>query len=232
VKGDILLNYPQSSLVTAMRIGIAIMVIFSYPLQLNPSRHCLKSLIYVWVSKRESVRRRRNVSHGANHLARSPHGIGDGLADHLLERLDDQSSSSMVGVETNQYPNLNQNQNQNQSVATVGVDQEMIQLMDDFLFYAITCIFLVLSYLIAMSVSDLGIILGVVGATGSTMVSYILPGKLYIPRSLLLSPSLSVSLSIIINVCMNVLMFYTNIVQVPYTCNCIQNHILCDISHA
>lgn len=36
-----------------------------------------------------------------------------------------------------------------------------------------------LSLIIGLSVSDLGVILGLVGATGSTIVSYILPGFFY-----------------------------------------------------
>ena len=48
------------------------------------------------------------------------------------------------------------------------------------LFNVITCTFLICSFIIAMSISDLGIILGIVGATGSTIVSYILPGAVYI----------------------------------------------------
>lgn len=43
----------------------------------------------------------------------------------------------------------------------------------------ITVIFLFTSLIIAVSVSDLGIMLGIVGATGSTIVSYILPGLFY-----------------------------------------------------
>jgi Amino acid permeases len=73
-------------------------------------------------------------------------------------------------------PNSNLD-NANLPLENDAVDQDMRRLLDDFLFYGITCVFLVLSYIIAMSVSDLGVILGVVGATGSTMVSYILPGK-------------------------------------------------------
>jgi Transmembrane amino acid transporter protein len=40
-------------------------------------------------------------------------------------------------------------------------------------------VFLVLSLAIALSVKDLGVVLAVVGATGSTVVSYILPGAFY-----------------------------------------------------
>ena len=47
---------------------------------------------------------------------------------------------------------------------------------DDSMHYLITGLFLPLSFLIAFTVTDLGIILGVVGAIGSTTISYILPG--------------------------------------------------------
>lgn len=46
-------------------------------------------------------------------------------------------------------------------------------------FFTVTAIFLGLSYVIALSVDDLGVILSLVGATGSTLVSFILPGFCY-----------------------------------------------------
>jgi len=42
-----------------------------------------------------------------------------------------------------------------------------------------TAVFLALSLLVALSVSDLGLMLSLVGATGSTAISYILPGIFY-----------------------------------------------------
>ena len=39
--------------------------------------------------------------------------------------------------------------------------------------------FLLISFFIAISVEDLGVILALVGASGSTIVSYILPGLFY-----------------------------------------------------
>ena len=45
VNGDILVNYPETAVVTLMRLGIAIMVILSYPLQLDPSRRSIISLV-------------------------------------------------------------------------------------------------------------------------------------------------------------------------------------------
>ena len=45
---------------------------------------------------------------------------------------------------------------------------------------AVTLLELLASLVIAVTVLDLGKVLGVVGATGSTMVSYILPGLIYV----------------------------------------------------
>jgi hypothetical protein len=54
------------------------------------------------------------------------------------------------------------------------------EFMSDDVFYAITVAFLLLSFTVAMLVDDLGVVLAMVGATGSTLVSYILPGLIYI----------------------------------------------------
>ena len=43
-KGNILLNYPQTALLTSMRIFLACMLICMYPLQLDPARRCILSL--------------------------------------------------------------------------------------------------------------------------------------------------------------------------------------------
>lgn len=45
--------------------------------------------------------------------------------------------------------------------------------------YIITTAFLPLSYLVAVAVNDLSILMAVVGALGSTTISYILPGLCY-----------------------------------------------------
>ena len=115
VQSDILNNYPASKVAAVARVAITLLVIFSYPLQLNPARKCILSLIqatscggYLPVPQPAGKRETGNVHH-----------------------------------------------------------------------YAITIIFLLLSLIIALSVTDLGIVLALVGATGSTMISYILPGAIY-----------------------------------------------------
>jgi amino acid permease len=48
------------------------------------------------------------------------------------------------------------------------------------MFMTITVAFVLSTYVIAMAVADLGIVLEIVGATGSTIISYILPGSTYL----------------------------------------------------
>jgi amino acid permease len=52
-------------------------------------------------------------------------------------------------------------------------------LNENFVHYAITTVFVATTATIAFLVEDLGLVLSVVGATGSTIVSYILPGLCY-----------------------------------------------------
>ena len=73
------------------------------------------------------------------------------------------------------------------SAQTDNQSQEDQEQLNNFVLYSehviVTSSFLTLSYIIAMIVEDLGIVLAVVGATGSTMVTYILPGVIYFKLS-------------------------------------------------
>lgn len=54
-----------------------------------------------------------------------------------------------------------------------------VQPISDKKFFFMTLSILICSYILACSVKTLGIVLSIVGATGSTMICYILPGLLY-----------------------------------------------------
>lgn len=57
VKGDILESYPQIPAVAIVRIALSIALAWSYPLQCNPCRRCLSSLIWdVNVDKLDNTR--------------------------------------------------------------------------------------------------------------------------------------------------------------------------------
>jgi hypothetical protein len=51
--------------------------------------------------------------------------------------------------------------------------------MSDIRFAAITTFIIVLSYIVAMTVNSLSVVLAYVGSTGSTSISFILPGVFY-----------------------------------------------------
>lgn len=151
VRGDILLNYPENAQVTFLRICIAFMLALHYPLQLDPSRRCISSLVKVvmewWKTKGNTTKKSGGIEMKK-----------DQLPPYEEESVDDFS-----------YRELSSKQR----IAS-GVDN------DKHMFYGITVAFLFSSFVLAMIVDDLGVILALVGATGSTLVSYIIPGLVFI----------------------------------------------------
>jgi len=104
IPSDVLKGYPETYLVAATRLLYCLLALFSYPLQIHPSRNSALALMDLV---------RPSASGGSTRWA------------------------------------------------------------------VVTVLELVASLAVAITVLDLGKILGVVGATGSTMVSYILPGLVY-----------------------------------------------------
>ncbi|KAL7550741.1 hypothetical protein ACHAWF_013960 [Thalassiosira exigua] len=151
VRGDILLNYPENTPVTFLRVCIAFMLALHYPLQLDPSRRCVTSLVKVilkWWHNRKRLNTGRNMQ-GTGHIG-----------EIEMEQEEEESMSP--------YGEMSHGNMRNPAEDC------------DHLFYIITYSFLALSFILALSVDDLGVILALVGATGSTLVSYVLPGLIYI----------------------------------------------------
>jgi amino acid permease len=144
VKGDILVNYPVNGYVTSLRISIAFMLALHYPLQLDPSRRCISSLIAAikgWTD-----------------------GIGEKYCRSSVS--DDESSNSSGSVDT--------------AKKSFEKDAGRVLLRDNDFFRIVTVSFLFLSFSVAMLVDDLGVVLAAVGSTGSTLVTFILPGLIYL----------------------------------------------------
>ena len=108
VASDLLKSYPELSVTTFARVCVSAIVMFHYPLQANPARRSVLT---------------------------------------LLQSLDG-----------GQEPTVN---------------------LYNARYVIITTMFLLISFFIAITVEDLGVILALVGASGSTIVSYILPGLFY-----------------------------------------------------
>jgi amino acid permease len=163
VRGDILLNYPENRNVTILRVCIAFMLALHYPLQLDPSRRCITSLLKVsmewWESQKSNQR----------------------LPKILLTK----KHSSCVGTElrntTTKYDRTEEKIIQDEfSYNEIDPMEDNVAADSERMFFRITICFLGSSFILAMIVDDLGIVLALVGATGSTLVSYVLPGLIYL----------------------------------------------------
>jgi amino acid permease len=158
VEPDILVNYPETYLTSVARLFVSLLVAFTYPLQCHPSRRSILSLLHHWDNYR--------------------HGMTDNDLPPAGKDLDVTKSPMQGGVQLSEV-----------SEAAVKVDTHGpppvtggYQLSEDgqrLRFILVTAFFLGFSLLIALTVTNLGVVLALVGATGSTTVSYILPGFFY-----------------------------------------------------
>jgi len=188
VKGDILLNYPQTSgIVTFMRLGIVIIMVASYPLQLDPSRRCIISLIY-------SIKK-TFFNDSNNQEDQQQHSNNDKESYQFLENFnqnDNNTNKQKTIIDNNnieeeevELPSFIEKYHQKNNMHSyhgkihISKKDKNKHQQHDILFLIITIIFLLASLSIAIIITDLGVILSVVGATGSTIVSYVLPGLIY-----------------------------------------------------
>ena len=160
VRGDILINYPKTKQISVLRICIAFMLALHYPLQLDPSRRCITSLVKV-ILKWRTTQTHKQSTEGEIEMEQEEEVPPIGGVIH-----DDSSYYQMS------QNNIKQQQKQQ--------DEEIDTIGDDRLFNVITVSFLISSFVLAMIIDDLGVILALVGATGSTLVSYVLPGLIYV----------------------------------------------------
>ena len=126
--------------------------IFSLFLVKDPSRRCVASFVKALIQcwQQQGEDTSRNKSE--------------------LEHQSEEDVDSYVAVETEPNDNPMDDDGNNDDRRS----------LDDRLFYIITFVFISLSFILAMIVDDLGIVLALVGSTGSTLVSYVLPGLIYI----------------------------------------------------
>ncbi|GAA6049356.1 hypothetical protein JCM3770_007305 [Rhodotorula araucariae] len=121
VGGNIIEMYPRTTLVSIGQVGITILVLFSYPLQLHPARASLDKFLF-------------------------PHRPSD--ADDCTLAADDHGGA---GDE-------------------IPLGRFVVE----------SAVLLFATFMIAMFVSSLEVVLGFVGATGSTTISFILPAVFFL----------------------------------------------------
>jgi amino acid permease len=130
IKPDLLKSYAATSAVALARIAVAIEVTSAIPLQLHPSRMCVRS---------------------------------------LLEQLRPAPSTDYALID-GEAPPRRRSSSQGDDDRPAARDIEHILITMSFLAGALA---------VALSVRSLGKVLALVGATGSTTISYILPGGIY-----------------------------------------------------
>ena len=166
-RGDILLNYPENTQVTLLRICIAFMLALHYPLQLDPSRRCISSLVNVLMQSWESHRITGNNWGLSKRIFTKKHSSG-------FETESGNATTHFLSEEKGSPPKPSP------SHIEIAPLEDRVKTDPEKMFATITISFLFLSFIVAMMVDDLGIVLALVGATGSTLVSYVLPGLIYI----------------------------------------------------
>ena len=159
VASDVLESYPaMSKIVGVARMAISLIVTLCYPLQAHPSRGCITSILLAACAKRSTPAPPSAVPYQS-------FGMVNVTASGTARGAD--AAVPIASPPTD--------------------DHGGVQPTSNAMHNGITACFLAGTIAIALAVDDLGIVLKVVGATGSTTVSYILPGATYIrvcPRHL------------------------------------------------
>ncbi|QLL31578.1 hypothetical protein HG536_0B04420 [Torulaspora globosa] len=145
--GNIIKLYPQSVSTTVGRIAIVLLVMLAFPLQCHPARASVNHILfYIQERKKQSMRTDNRV--GAGTVDEASTLIVNPEQEYIIDELIEEDSSQQPQVVT----------------------------LHGRKFVIITTVLLIASYLLAVSVSSLARVLAIVGATGSTSISFILPG--------------------------------------------------------
>ncbi|WPK24919.1 hypothetical protein PUMCH_002218 [Australozyma saopauloensis] len=152
VNANIITMYPKDSIPSLIgRLCIVIMVSLSFPLQCHPCRGSVNHVIHF-------------LQHGVLSDANARRGSTPGSG--YLPIPDDSHSADESFISTTPMEGAHD---------TDGHDPVIVPLTKK-KFYIITTVIVIASYLTAISVKSLAHVLAFVGSTGSTSISFILPG--------------------------------------------------------
>jgi len=164
VQGDVLDNFGDTSFLGAVRVVVAVLVALSYPLQSHPARACVFSLLDAKKTRRPGG---GGLLGGKRTTPEEPALLSDDASysdcDGNSAAEDDDDDVEVV---------LQQQQRQLKGGASSYAKSRKARVIT-------TLCFLAASLAVALTVQNLTTVLAVVGATGSTTVSYIVPGGVY-----------------------------------------------------
>lgn len=144
--GNIIKLYPQSISTTVGRIAIVLLVMLAFPLQCHPARASVNHILFYLQERLASSKQSITTDNCAVDEASTL--IVNPDQEYIIDELIEEDSRQQPQVVT----------------------------LHGKKFVIITTSLLIASYLLAVSVSSLAHVLAIVGATGSTSISFILPG--------------------------------------------------------
>ena len=151
IVGNVITLYPLSLSSTIGRIAIVLLVTFAFPLQCHPARASIHHIIHYC----EQIKKDRG----------------------MLNSNDDSSNNISTDVESQQLAVTEEETLlAEQLVVEESINEPQEVPLTGKRFIIITACILIASYLVAILVRELARVLSVVGATGSTSISFILPG--------------------------------------------------------
>ncbi|OLY85753.1 Vacuolar amino acid transporter 5 [Smittium mucronatum] len=165
------------------RMSVAIFVVSAYPLQMHPARASVGRVIYSLFPKLSHsqfspILPSQNTSSIDENVPTSENNDNN-------NRSSSQSHVSYAAISrangsSEQPQTLDVENNQNHDAQKLPELSNVNRDLSNNMFFGITSTLLVTSYLLAASVKSLGLVLVLVGSTGSTTISFILPGLMYL----------------------------------------------------
>ena len=158
---------PSSILVTIARLLMTMLVVFSYALQCHPSRASFDKVIGQ-LGELMAARRRNGI--GYQEIGGTIPEVAGKTVPVKVDEQQQQHNQEDVDVEQEEQRLLPSGRERHRRGSEMSTSR----------YVGITLAILSTSYVIAFFLSNLGKVLSLVGATGSTTICYILPGIFYL----------------------------------------------------
>ncbi|OMJ20900.1 Vacuolar amino acid transporter 6 [Smittium culicis] len=161
-------------------MAVAIFVVSAYPLQCHPARASIGRIIYAFFPKLAEPQFSPIIPQNNQPSALDFHSSQP--SSSMSPNPTQVSYSTILKTDDNPRFSTDSNLSHSQTIQNSLEQQTLSHVnkeLNTSLFFIITTCLLVSSYLLAVSVKSLGLILMVVGSTGSTSISFILPGLMF-----------------------------------------------------
>lgn len=148
IVGNIITLYPQSTSTTIGRVAIVLLVMLAFPLQCHPARASINHILYY-------------------------------IQDHMTDAKPTTVTDANVEIHDESLtliPHTDQEHIIDELIEEESPQQPQVVPLQGKKFVIITTCLLIASFILAISVSSLARVLAIVGSTGSTSISFILPG--------------------------------------------------------